>query len=78
LAGGGCWAITTATTVGYGDVTPHDAAGRVVASVVMLTTIPMLAPVFALVTGATAAAGIRRVLAMGRGFPASGFRRAGG
>ena len=68
------WAITTATTVGYGDVTPHNAAGRVVASVVMLTTIPMLASVFALVTGATAAAGIRRVLAMGRGFPASGFR----
>ncbi|HTZ27164.1 MAG TPA: potassium channel family protein, partial [Streptosporangiaceae bacterium] len=45
------WAITTATTVGYGDVTPHNASGRVVASLVMLTTIPMLASVFALVTG---------------------------
>jgi voltage-gated potassium channel len=68
------WAITTATTVGYGDVTPHNPAGRVVASVVMLTTIPLLASVFALVTGAAAAAGIRRVLAMGHGFPESGYR----
>jgi voltage-gated potassium channel len=68
------WAITTATTVGYGDVTPHNPAGRVVASVVMLTAIPLLASVFALVTGAAAAAGIRRALAMGRGFPASGYR----
>ena len=41
------WAITTATTVGYGDVTPHNASGRVVASLTMLTTIPMLASVFA-------------------------------
>jgi len=40
-----CWAITTATTVGYGDVTPHNASGRVVASLTMLTTIPMLASV---------------------------------
>jgi voltage-gated potassium channel len=68
------WAITTATTVGYGDVTPHNAAGRVVASLVMLTTIPLLASVFALVTGAAAAAGIRRVLAMGHGLPSSGYR----
>ncbi|MGH3193025.1 MAG: ion channel [Streptosporangiaceae bacterium] len=68
------WAITTATTVGYGDVTPHNASGRVVASLTMLTTIPMLASVFALVTGAAAAAGIRRVLAMGRRFPESGYR----
>jgi voltage-gated potassium channel len=68
------WAITTATTVGYGDVTPHNASGRIVASLTMLTTIPMLASVFALVTGAAAAAGIRRVLAMGRRFPESGYR----
>ena len=68
------WGITTATTVGYGDVTPHNAAGRVVASVVMLTAIPMLASVFALVTGAAAAAGVRRVLALGRRFPPSGYR----
>jgi voltage-gated potassium channel len=58
------WAITTATTVGYGDVTPHNGTGEVIASAVMLTTIPLLASVFALVTGMAAAAGIRRVLAM--------------
>jgi voltage-gated potassium channel len=30
------WAITTVTTVGYGDVVPHSVAGRVVASCLML------------------------------------------
>jgi voltage-gated potassium channel len=58
------WAITTATTVGYGDVTPHNGIGEVIASAVMLTTIPLLASVFAVVTGAAAAAGVRRILAM--------------
>jgi voltage-gated potassium channel len=58
------WAITTATTVGYGDVTPHNGIGEVIASVTMLTTIPLLASVFAVVTGAAAAAGLRRILAM--------------
>lgn len=68
------WAITTATTVGYGDVTPHNASGRVVASLVMLTTIPLLASVFALVTGAAAAAGVRRILAMRNRFPDGDYR----
>ena len=68
------WAITTATTVGYGDVTPHNPAGRLIASAVMLTTIPLLAAVFALVTGAAAAAGVRRVLALVREFPAGTYR----
>jgi voltage-gated potassium channel len=68
------WAITTATTVGYGDVTPHTAASRVIASLVMLTTIPMLATVFALATAGTAVAGIRRILAMHSRFPASPYR----
>jgi voltage-gated potassium channel len=68
------WAITTATTVGYGDVTPHNAVGRVVASAVMLTTIPLLASVFALVTGAAAAAGVRRALAMASRLPDSAHR----
>jgi hypothetical protein len=27
------WAVTTASTVGYGDVTPHDPKGRVIAAV---------------------------------------------
>lgn len=68
------WAITTATTVGYGDVTPHNPAGRIVAAAVMLTTIPLLASVFALVTGAAAAAGLRRILDMRHVFPAGAYR----
>ena len=69
------WAVTTATTVGYGDVTPHNGIGRLIASAVMLitipllTTIPLLAAVFALVTGGAAAAGIRRILNMENQFP---------
>ena len=68
------WAITTATTVGYGDVLPRNPVGRVVASAVMLTTIPLLASVFALVTGSAAAAGVRRILAMGHRFPEGAYR----
>ncbi len=68
------WAITTATTVGYGDVTPHNTAARVIASLVMLTTIPLLASVFALVTGAAAARGIRRLLSMEHRFPEGPYR----
>lgn len=68
------WALTTATTVGYGDVTPHNPAGRLLASVVMLTTIPMLAAAFALVSGAAAAAGVRRILAMHTQFPVGTYR----
>jgi voltage-gated potassium channel len=68
------WAITTATTVGYGDVTPHNAIGRFLASAVMLTTIPLLATVFALVTGGVAVAGIRRILSMESQFPEGTYR----
>jgi voltage-gated potassium channel len=68
------WAITTATTVGYGDVTPHTGLGRVVASGVMLTTIPLLASVFALATGGYAAAGIRRILDMHSPLPERPYR----
>lgn len=68
------WAITSATTVGYGDVTPHNPVGRLIASLVMLTAIPMLAAAFALVSGAAAAAGVRRILAMHTTFPAGTYR----
>ncbi|MGH2942502.1 MAG: potassium channel family protein [Solirubrobacteraceae bacterium] len=37
------WAITTVTTVGYGDVSPQTDAGRVVAIVVMLVGIGFIA-----------------------------------
>jgi voltage-gated potassium channel len=68
------WALETATTVGYGDVTPSNPAGRVVASVVMLTTIPMLAGAFALVTGSAVAIGVRRLMQGALMFPEGSYR----
>jgi voltage-gated potassium channel len=44
------WAISTVTTVGYGDVYPHTDAGRVIAAAVMLTGIGFVA----VITGAVA------------------------
>ena len=68
------WAVTTATTVGYGDVTPHNPVGRLIASLVMLTTIPMLAAAFALLSGLAAATAVRRILAMHTQFPDGTYR----
>lgn len=56
------WAVTTATTVGYGDVTPKNSAGRVVAVGVMVTTIPLFAAAFATFAGSVAAAHFRRLM----------------
>ena len=36
------WAITTLTTVGYGDVVPVTTAGRVVGAVLMLTGLALI------------------------------------
>ena len=44
------WALQTVTTVGYGDVTPKDVPGRVVAAAVMLEGIALLAIVTAAIT----------------------------
>ncbi len=46
------WALQTVTTVGYGDVTPVKASGRLVASVVMLEGIAFLAITTAVITSA--------------------------
>jgi voltage-gated potassium channel len=51
------WALSTMTTVGYGDVTPHSALAKVIACVMMIFGISF----FALVTGAIA----QRFLAAG-------------
>src|SRR5579863_8118580 len=67
------WAITTATTVGYGDVLPHNTVGRIIASFVMLTTIPLVGAVFALVAGASVAGHIRRFLEMEDRLPEGPF-----
>ncbi|MBU6298891.1 MAG: ion transporter, partial [Alphaproteobacteria bacterium] len=46
------WAITTLTTVGYGDVVPHTALGRMVAGLTMVTGVGLLAlPVGIVATG---------------------------
>jgi voltage-gated potassium channel len=52
LTTGWYWAVETATTVGYGDVTPRTPHGRLVAVIVMLVLIPLLAIVFARVNSA--------------------------
>jgi voltage-gated potassium channel len=36
------WALTTLTTVGYGDVVPHTTPGRLVGSVLMLTGLALI------------------------------------
>ena len=49
--GRGLWfALQTVTTVGYGDVTPEQASGRFIATVVMLSGIGFLAVITAAVT----------------------------
>lgn len=40
------WALETATTVGYGDITPQGNGGHLLASACMLTAIPLLAAAF--------------------------------
>lgn len=46
------WSVQTVTTVGYGDVTPKDTAGKIVGVVVMLEGIAFLAIVTAAITSA--------------------------
>jgi len=44
----GCWwSLVTMTTVGYGDIVPHTAAGRILASVLIVIGVSM----FAMLTG---------------------------
>ncbi len=62
--GRGLWfALQTVTTVGYGDVTPKQASGRFIATVVMLTGIGFLAVVTASVTASLLESSRRRFAA---------------
>ena len=59
--GKGLWfALQTVTTVGYGDVTPSHAEGRIIAAVLMLTAIGFLAVITASVTASLIESGRRR------------------
>ena len=44
------WAVQTVTTVGYGDVVPKDAAGRILGAIVMLEGTAFIAIVTAVIT----------------------------
>jgi voltage-gated potassium channel len=44
------WALQTVTTVGYGDIVPHNTVGRIIGAIVMLEGIAFLTVVTAAVT----------------------------
>jgi voltage-gated potassium channel len=59
--GKGLWfALQTVTTVGYGDITPRNRDGRIIAAVVMLTGIAFLAVITAAVTASLIESSRRR------------------
>ncbi len=60
------WAVTTASTVGYGDVVPHNVVGRVVAVMMMVTAIPLLGALFSLMAAGAIELRMRRLLGMER------------
>ncbi|MHB8191421.1 MAG: ion channel [Ferrimicrobium sp.] len=67
------WAFTTASTVGYGDVTPHNSIGRVIAVAVMVTAVPLFGAAFALLAASATAARLGRLLHVGEGPPKGDF-----
>lgn len=60
VTAGTYWAVTTATTVGYGDITPHTHTGRLIAVVVMLTVVPLFGATFSLFTSSLASVHVRK------------------
>lgn len=67
------WAITTATTVGYGDITPKNTIGRLIAAGVMLTAIPLFASLFAVIAASLTAQEIRKVMGLDKRVPRDGY-----
>jgi voltage-gated potassium channel len=58
------WALQTVTTVGYGDIVPHNTIGRFVGAVVMLEGIAFLTVVTAVITSIFIERGRRERLGM--------------
>jgi voltage-gated potassium channel len=46
------WAVQTVTTVGYGDIVPHNPRGRVIGAALMLAGIAFLTVLTAMITAA--------------------------
>ena len=67
------WALVTGATVGYGDISPHTTAGRVVAALVIVTTIPLVAAAFAVFAGTAVVNRLRRILGMETHMPAQPY-----
>ena len=59
------FALQTVTTVGYGDVTPKNASGKIVAALIMLEGVAFLAIVTAAITSTFVARAARERLATG-------------
>lgn len=57
------WAVTTMTTVGYGDIVPHTPAGKVVAVIVMLIGIGVATLVIGAVAQRFVAQSVEEVIA---------------
>lgn len=56
------WAVQTVTTVGYGDVVPHNVVGRIVAAIAMLQGIAFISVVTAAITSSFVARAARERL----------------
>lgn len=54
------WAIITVTTIGYGDVIPHNSPGRLMAVILAVTGIPLYSLTVALFTSWLMSGHIRR------------------
>ena len=64
------WAVTTASTVGYGDVVPTNVAARVVAMGMMVLAVPLLGLALASIASVLVEGRLRSVLGMaGHSFP---------